>query len=160
MSLLPKYIARSLLWLRKTILLPQKHISRCLHWLLARMSSSTVPAELNNQKTGNGKSYLLDRDLDNAPPFASYAKGNYIYLASGSKVMDSSGGAAVSGLGHAVECAINAFHTQAKKVEYCHSGLVSTQVCHDLSEFICKSTNGKLEKAYFCSSGIILPPSR
>ena len=101
-------------------------------------------------------SALLHRDTHFIPKKAIRGKGCYIFLEDGQKFLDSTGGAAVSCLGHGHDKVIKAVVDQINQFSYCHSSFFGTQVSEDLASFLVDSTGGRLSKAYVVSSGLFI----
>ncbi|KAI9932281.1 hypothetical protein ASPWEDRAFT_39839 [Aspergillus wentii DTO 134E9] len=99
------------------------------------------------------QSAMLHRDTRFIPKKAISSKGSYIYLEDGQKFLDSTGGAAVSCLGHGNEQVNQAIVDQIKQISYCHTAFFGTQVSEDLASFMVDSTGGKLTKLFVVSSG-------
>ncbi|ODM21906.1 hypothetical protein SI65_02750 [Aspergillus cristatus] len=98
-------------------------------------------------------SAVLHRDTRFIPKKAIGGKGSYIFLEDGQKVLDSTGGAAVSCLGHGNEKVKKAVIKQINELSYCHSAFFGTQASEDLARLLVDSTGGKLSKLYVSSSG-------
>lgn len=101
------------------------------------------------------ESAVLHRDTHFIPKKAVGGKGCYIFLEDGTKFLDSTGGAAVSCLGHGNEHVNKAIRDQMDQISYCHSAFFGTQVTEDLATFLTESTGGKLSKLFVVSSGIV-----
>jgi len=99
-------------------------------------------------------SAILHRDTRFIPKKAIGGKGSYIFLEDGQKVLDSTGGAAVSCLGHGNEKVKNAVIKQIDELSYCHSAFFGTQAAEDLARLLVDSTGGKLSKLYVACSGL------
>lgn len=99
-------------------------------------------------------SAVLHRDTRFIPKKAIGGKGSYIFLEDGQKVLDSTGGAAVSCLGHGNEKVQKALIKQMNELSYCHSAFFGTQASEDLARLLVDSTGGKLSKLYVTSSGL------
>lgn len=112
---------------------------------------------LTDTETSN--SAILHRDTRFVPKKAVGGKGSYIFLEDGHKFLDSTGGAAVSCLGHGHEEVTKAVTDQINQLAYCHSAFFGTQVSEDLARFLVDSTGGKLSKLYVVSSGLLTDPS-
>ncbi|KAJ5682988.1 hypothetical protein N7462_006153 [Penicillium macrosclerotiorum] len=97
-------------------------------------------------------SAVLHRDTHFFPMKAIGGKGSYIFLEDGTKFLDSTGGAAVSCLGHGNERITDAIKDQMNQISYCHSAFFGTQVTEDLASFLTESTGGKLSKLFVVSS--------
>ncbi|KNG82147.1 aminotransferase, class III [Aspergillus nomiae NRRL 13137] len=98
-------------------------------------------------------SAVLHRDTRFHPKKAIDGKGCYLFLEDGTKFLDSTGGAAVSCLGHGHEKVRQAIIDQTNKISYCHTAFFSTEVTEELAQFLVDSTGGKLSKVYMVSSG-------
>lgn len=92
------------------------------------------------------------------PKKAVGGKGSYIFLEDGTKFLDSTGGAAVSCLGHGHEQITQAIKDQIDQISYCHSAFFGTDVAEELAQLLVNSTGGKLSKLYVVSSGKSIPP--
>ncbi|GMG00582.1 unnamed protein product [Aspergillus oryzae] len=103
--------------------------------------------ELNN-------SAVLHRDTRFLPRKAVGGKGIYIFLEDGTKFLDSTGGAAVSCLGHGHEKVKQAIIDQTNTISYCHTAFFGTGVSEELAQFLVDSTGGKLSKVYMISSAV------
>lgn len=98
-------------------------------------------------------SAILHRDTRFVPKKAIGGKGCYIFLEDGTKFLDSTGGAAVSCLGHGNEQVTQIIKDQMDQISYCHSAFFGTQVAEDLAKLLVDSTGGKLSKVFITSSG-------
>lgn len=98
-------------------------------------------------------SAVLHRDTRFIPKKAIGGKGSYLFLEDGTKFLDSTGGAAVSCLGHGHEKAIERIKAQLDQLSYCHSAFFGTQAAEDLASLLTESTGGKLSKLFVLSSG-------
>ena len=98
------------------------------------------------------ESAVLHRDMHELPQRIVSAQGNYLTLADGSRILDSSSGAAVSCIGHGDERVLAAMTEQARKLTYGCS-LFSTPPGDGLADFLINSTGGQLSKALIVSSG-------
>lgn len=99
-------------------------------------------------------SAVLHRDTRFIPKKAIGGKGSYIFLEDGQKVLDSTGGAAVSCIGHGNEKINKAVIRQINELSYCHTAFFGTQASEDLARSLADSTGGKLSKLYVVSSGL------
>jgi adenosylmethionine-8-amino-7-oxononanoate aminotransferase len=98
-------------------------------------------------------SAVLHRDTRFLPKKAVGGKGSYLFLEDGTKFLDSTGGAAVSCLGHGHEKVGQAIVDQFKQIEYCHTAFFGTDVSEELARFLVDSTGGRLSKLFVISSG-------
>ena len=99
-------------------------------------------------------SAVLHRDTRFIPKKAIGGKGSYIFLEDGTKFLDSTGGAAVSCLGHGNQQVTDLIKEQMDQLSYCHSAFFGTQVSEDLAQLLVESTGGKLSKLFVVSSGM------
>ncbi|KAL2006883.1 hypothetical protein VTN00DRAFT_9551 [Thermoascus crustaceus] len=110
-----------------------------------------------SNKTGKAsppkQSAVLHRDIHVIPKKAVGGKGSYIFLEDGQKLLDSTGGAAVSCLGHGNEQVNQAMISQINQLSFCHSGFFGTQAFEELASFLVESTGGKLSRLFVISSG-------
>lgn len=81
------------------------------------------------------------------------ASGNYLHLADGGKLLDATGGAAVSCLGHGNQRVKEAIISQLDVVSYVHSATFATEAAEMLAKELVESTGGVMSKAYIVSSG-------
>ncbi|GAA82071.1 aminotransferase, class III [Aspergillus luchuensis IFO 4308] len=98
-------------------------------------------------------SSVLHRDTRFVPKKAIGGKGSYIFLEDGTKFLDSTGGAAVSCLGHGHEEVSQAVIDQINKLPYCHTAFFGTEASEELATFLTESTGGKLSKLLVVNSG-------
>jgi adenosylmethionine-8-amino-7-oxononanoate aminotransferase len=102
---------------------------------------------------GNAMSRILHRSLHDAPHLAVGGHGMFIEMADGRQILDGSGGAAVSCLGHGNARVAEAVAAQMAKVSYVHTGLFTNAAAEELAEMVLGDEPGGLSHAYFCSSG-------
>ena len=98
-------------------------------------------------------SYVLHRSLRHDPPVAVGGEGIRLRLADGSEVIDASGGAAVSCLGHGDARVAAAIAEQAGQMAYAHTSFFSSAPAEALAEELLRDQPGGLCRAYFVSSG-------
>ncbi|KAJ5746885.1 uncharacterized protein N7511_008581 [Penicillium nucicola] len=98
-------------------------------------------------------SAVLHRDTRFIPKKAVGGKGSYIFLEDGTKFLDSTGGAAVSCLGHGHGGVTQLIKDQMDQLSYCHSAFFGTEVAEELAHLLVDSTGGKLSKLFVVSSG-------
>src|SRR5579862_1343793 len=106
------------------------------------------------------ESALLHRDLHHDPSRVVRASGNYLTLGNGRMILDATGGAAVSCLGHGNQRVKNAIAAQLDEVAYCHSILFTSSGTEGLARVLIDSTHGEMAKAFIVSSGMIAAPGR
>jgi adenosylmethionine-8-amino-7-oxononanoate aminotransferase len=90
-----------------------------------------------------------------ALPFLSKAKGHYLYLDNGKKLLDGCGGAAVACIGHGRRDVAKVIGAQAKKFSYVSWAHFDNKPTRDLSDWLLESTGGKMRKAYIMCSGTL-----
>ncbi|SHJ29256.1 Adenosylmethionine-8-amino-7-oxononanoate aminotransferase [Roseomonas rosea] len=88
-----------------------------------------------------------------APPVARGGKGPWLHLADGREILDASGGAAVSCLGHGHPAVVAAVQAQVGALEYAHTGFFTNEPAERLAEMLVGHEPGGLSHAYFVSGG-------
>lgn len=127
-------------------------------WMQRSSSSSGIQLAPRLADLFLDTSALLHRSTHVLPKKAIGGMGSYIFLEDGQKILDSTGGAAVSCLGHGNEKIQKAIVDQINQLSYCHSSFFATPVAEELARFLVDSTGGKLSKLYVVSSGVNCPP--
>src|SRR5215475_824872 len=102
---------------------------------------------------GTRNSRVLHRSLRETPPKAIGGEGIYLIAEGGRRVLDASGGAAVSWLGHQHPRVIEAMAQQASKLAYAHTAFFSSEPAEALAETLVGHEPGGLAYAYFVSGG-------
>jgi adenosylmethionine-8-amino-7-oxononanoate aminotransferase len=103
--------------------------------------------------TSKTQSAVLHRSLHTDPILVVSANGNHLHLSTGAKLLDATGGAAVSCLGHGNARVKKAMVEQMDVVSYVHSAAFATQAAEQLARELVDSTNGHMTKAYIVNSG-------
>lgn len=118
------------------------------------LNSPTAESALDDDWTSqvNGSS-VLHRSLHRQPLQVAHAIGNYITLANGQNIIDATGGAAVSCLGHGNERVNAAVAQQMIKFSYAHILFLSSGSSEELAKLLTESTDGHMTKAFIVSSG-------
>lgn len=98
-------------------------------------------------------SRVLHRSLRETPPKAIGGEGVYLFAEDGRRVIDASGGAAVSCLGHQHPRVIAAMAKQASTLAYAHTAFFSSEPAEALAETLVGHEPGGLAYAYFVSGG-------
>jgi adenosylmethionine-8-amino-7-oxononanoate aminotransferase len=98
-------------------------------------------------------SRVLHRSLRETPPIAVGGDGVWLIAEDGHRVLDASGGAAVSCLGHQHPRVLEAISRQASKLAYAHTGFFSSEPAEALAEQLVGHEPGGLGYAYFVSGG-------
>ena len=99
------------------------------------------------------KSAVLHRDLKNDPYYVAEASGLYFTLSDGRRVIDASGGAAVSCIGHGDSRIRDVIATQMTRLDYCHSLFFTCEPSERLSRHLIDSTDGKMARLFIVNSG-------
>jgi adenosylmethionine-8-amino-7-oxononanoate aminotransferase len=98
-------------------------------------------------------SRVLHRSLRETPPKAIGGEGIWLIREDGRKVLDASGGAAVSCLGHQHPRILEAMARQASKLAYAHTAFFSSEAAEALAEQLVGQEPGGLAYVYFVSGG-------
>ena len=99
-------------------------------------------------------SAVLHRDLHKEALEVVEAEGSYFTLANGRKILDASGGAAVSCIGHGNQRVQKAIASQVGKLDYCHSMFFANKPAEDLCKFLIDSTGGLMSRVFIANSGM------
>jgi adenosylmethionine-8-amino-7-oxononanoate aminotransferase len=99
------------------------------------------------------KSRVLHRNLNETPLKAAGGEGIWLIGEDGHRILDGSGGAAVSCLGHGHPRVIEAMSRQAAKLAYAHTGFFTSEPAEALADRLLGDEPGGLACAYFVSSG-------
>jgi len=100
------------------------------------------------------RSRVLHRSLrGDPPPVAAGGQGVWLRTADGHEILDASGGAAVSCLGHGHPRVVDAVKRQVEALAYAHSGFFSSEPAEALAEVLVGHEPGGLAMAYFVSGG-------
>jgi adenosylmethionine-8-amino-7-oxononanoate aminotransferase len=99
------------------------------------------------------KSRVLHRSLRETPPRAVGGDGVWLMGEDGRRILDASGGAAVSCLGHQHPRVLEAMARQASKLAYAHTSFFSSEPAEALADKLVGDEPGGLGYAYFVSGG-------
>ena len=102
---------------------------------------------------GTRTSRVLHRSLRETPPKAIGGEGVYLFAEDGRRVLDASGGAAVSCLGHQHPRVLEAMKKQASQLAYAHTAFFSSEPAEALADRLVGHEPGGLAYAYFVSGG-------
>lgn len=100
------------------------------------------------------RTYLFNRSVRSAPLRIKRASAQTLHLDNGWHVLDASGGAAVTGIGHLnarVEQAM--IKTLQSGLSYVSSMMFDTDITETFARFLVNTTGGRMSKAVFYSSG-------
>ena len=99
------------------------------------------------------KSRVMHRSLRETPPKAAGGDGVFLIAEDGRRILDSSGGAAVSCLGHQHPRILAAIARQASTLAYAHTGFFSSAPAEELAERLVGHEPGGLGYVYSVSGG-------
>jgi adenosylmethionine-8-amino-7-oxononanoate aminotransferase len=99
------------------------------------------------------RSRVLHRSLRETPPKAIGGEGVWLIGEDGRRILDASGGAAVSCLGHQHPRVLEAMARQASKLAYAHTSFFSSEPAEALADKLVGHEPGGLAYAYFVSGG-------
>src|SRR6266700_1594064 len=102
---------------------------------------------------GARNSRVLHRSLRETPPNAIGGDGVWLIAEDGRRILDGSGGAAVSCLGHQHPRVLEAIARQAAKLAYAHTSFFTTDVAEELAGVLVGDEPGGLAYAYLVSGG-------
>ncbi|MEH2612746.1 aspartate aminotransferase family protein [Bradyrhizobium sp. AZCC 1693] len=102
---------------------------------------------------GVSKSRVLHRSLRETPPKAIGGEGVWLIGENGQRILDASGGAAVSCLGHQHPRVLEAMSRQASKLAYAHTSFFSSEPAEALADKLVGHEPGGLGYAYLVSGG-------
>jgi adenosylmethionine-8-amino-7-oxononanoate aminotransferase len=102
---------------------------------------------------GTSRSRVMHRSLRQTPPKAIGGEGVWLIAEDGRKILDASGGAAVSCLGHQHPRVIEAIAKQASKLAYAHTAFFTSEPAEALAEKLVGHEPGGLAYVYFVSGG-------
>ena len=101
----------------------------------------------------HASSRVLHRSLRETPPKAVGGEGIWLIREDGRKVLDASGGAAVSCLGHQHPRVLEAMSKQASKLAYAHTAFFTSEAAETLADRLVGHEPGGLAYVYFVSGG-------
>src|ERR1700751_926256 len=99
------------------------------------------------------KSRVFHRSLRETPPIAIGGEGVWLISEDGRRVLDASGGAAVSCLGHQHPRVLDAIARQASKLAFAHTAFFSSEPAEALADNLVGHEPGGLAYVYFVSGG-------
>src|SRR3984893_16861422 len=102
---------------------------------------------------GGSHSRVLHRSLRETPPKAVGGDGVWLIAEDGRRIIDGSGGAAVSCLGHQHPRVIEGISRQASKLAYSHTSFFSSEPAEALAALLVGEEPGGLGYAYLVSGG-------
>ncbi len=99
------------------------------------------------------RSRVMHRNLRSDPPVATGGSGVWLHTADGRAMLDASGGAAVSCLGHGHPRVVEAIQRQAATLAYAHTSFFSSEPAEALADVLVGHEPGGLAGVYFVSGG-------
>src|SRR5215470_17172359 len=99
------------------------------------------------------RSRVMHRSLRETPPKAIGGEGVWLIAEDGRRILDASGGAAVSCLGHQHPRVLEAMARQASKLAYAHTAFFSSEPAEALGDRLVGHEPGGLAYVYFVSGG-------
>ena len=96
---------------------------------------------------------MLPRSLHSGPLFVTSAKGINLFLEDGRTILDASGGAAVTSIGHGESRVRDAVSQQMDSFSYAHTLTFSNHPGEQLGHYLLDTTNGAMSMVYFAGSG-------
>ena len=98
-------------------------------------------------------SHIFPRYTKANLPTAVEGDGCYLIDNTGKRYFDGSGGAAVSCLGHGDTEIVKAVQDQVAKLEFAHTGFLTSEPAEQLADLLIKHAPGDLDRVYFVSGG-------
>jgi adenosylmethionine-8-amino-7-oxononanoate aminotransferase len=108
---------------------------------------------MNHTAASPRRTRVLHRSSRATPPLAVGGHGVWLVEQGGREVLDASGGAAVSCLGHQHPRLVEAIKRQADRLCYAHTGFFSNEPAEALAEELVGHEPGGLAQVYFVSGG-------
>ncbi len=108
---------------------------------------------MNDLSAPPRRSRVLHRSSRTVPPLAVGGHGVWLVEEGGREVLDASGGAAVSCLGHQHPRIVEAIRQQAGRLCYAHTSFFSNEPAEALAEELVGHEPGGLAQVYFVSGG-------
>ena len=104
-------------------------------------------------------SAVLHRDLHETPKQVVGASGLYLTLSNGRRIIDATGGAAVSCIGHGDQRVRDVISSQIATLDYCHSLCFSCPSSEALARTLIDSTQGAMARVFIVNSGACIHSS-
>lgn len=96
---------------------------------------------------------IFQRQINVKLPVAVGGEGVYLIDAEGKRYLDSSGGAAVSCLGHGDPEIVAAIQKQAESLAFAHTGFFTSEPAEELADTLIADAPGGINWVYFVSGG-------
>lgn len=98
-------------------------------------------------------SHVFSRNSHSHLPVAVRGEGAYLYDSDGRAYLDGSGGAAVSCIGHGDADVIEAMTKQVQKLEFAHTGFLTSEPAEELATRLVTHAPSGIDKVYLVSGG-------
>jgi adenosylmethionine-8-amino-7-oxononanoate aminotransferase len=97
--------------------------------------------------------HVLLRKFQDPLPVVSHGQGIYLFDTAGKRYIDGSCGALVTSVGYGHEEIVDVITEQIRKVPYVNGNHFVSQGCEELAALLCERAPGRLDRAFFLSSG-------
>jgi adenosylmethionine-8-amino-7-oxononanoate aminotransferase len=97
--------------------------------------------------------HVLLRKLHEAIPVVDRGEGIYLFDKEGKRYVDASSGALVTSIGYGQQEVIDGIVEQLGRVPYVNGNHFTTEACEALARLLCERAPGRLDRAFFLSSG-------
>ena len=97
--------------------------------------------------------HIFGRSTTSQPPVAVGGDGCYLIAEDGRRVLDGSGGAAVSCLGHSNAAVRQAMHDQIDRLAFAHTGFFTSEPAERLADRLAARAPEGIERVYLVSGG-------
>jgi adenosylmethionine-8-amino-7-oxononanoate aminotransferase len=129
------------------------------HAIINDGNTVTVPLDRDKRPAKANQSHVLHRSLHHRPHTVVATEGLYLTLSTGQRILDATGGPAVSCLGHNNPRVKAAIAKQQDEVSYCNSLFFGTRVSEELADELIRGTEGNMAKCFIVSSGMLVHTS-
>lgn len=97
--------------------------------------------------------HVLLRKFHEALPVVDRGEGIYLFDTAGKRYIDGSCGALVTSVGYGNQEVIDVIAEQLGRVPYVNGNHFTSRACEDLATLLCDRAPGRLDRAFFLSSG-------
>lgn len=119
-----------------------------------RKPQRVMPRRASKPTATTARRKLFNRSVRSEPHRIKHASAQTLHLENGWNVLDASGGAAVTCIGHLSERVEKAMiKTLQKGTAYAPSIMFDTDETEDLARFLCTTTEDKMSRVVFYCSG-------
>ncbi|MBW2146338.1 MAG: aminotransferase class III-fold pyridoxal phosphate-dependent enzyme [Deltaproteobacteria bacterium] len=99
------------------------------------------------------KTHILNTDMHKKYPYVERGEGIYLYDEEGKRYIDGAGGTIVVNTGHGIKEIARVLKDQAEKIAFSYRVDFNSRPLEELAAKTCEATGGKMDKAFFVSSG-------